>query len=85
MMEVVGLLEVQGLGEELCQEVHAMEVLPAGSPVSLPGPEVTESPEGGPEGGPEGDHCYARSSTQAPEHRQSSHNPGQPVQVNSCL
>ena len=81
MMEVVGLLEVQGLGEELCQEVHALEVLPAGSPVSLPGPEVTESPEGG----PEGDHCYARSSTQAPEHRQSSHNPGQPVQVKQLL
>ena len=81
-MKEVGLLEVQGPGEELCQEGHdevmsALEVLPAGSPVSLPGLEVAESPEG--------DHCYALSCTLAPEQHQSSHNPGRPVQVNSCL
>ena len=80
--DVVGLLEVQGAGEELCQGpcaevVSALEVLPAGSPVSLPGLEVTESPVG--------DHCYALSCTLAPEQQQSSHNPGRPVQVNSCL
>ena len=78
MMEEVGILEVQGPGEELCQVAHAevvsaMEVLPAGSPVSLSGLEVTVSPEG--------DHCYALSSALAPEQRQSSNNPGQPVQV----
>ena len=80
--EDIGLLEVQGPGEELCQGpcaevVSALEVLPAGSPVSLPGLEVTESPVG--------DHCYALSCTLAPEQQQSSHNPGRPVQVNSCL
>ena len=80
--EEMGLLEVQVHVEELClgalpQVDSSLEVLPARSPLSLPGLEETASPVG--------DHCYALSGTLAPEQLPSSHNPGQPVQVNSCL
>ena len=78
--EEMGLLEVQVHVEELClgavPEVDSsLEVLPARSPLSLPGLEETASPVG--------DHCYALSGNLAPE--PSSHNPSRPVQVNSGL
>ena len=84
-VEEAGSMEVQGAEEELCLETGAMvesslEVLPAGSPQSLPGLEVTAAPVAV---SPESDHCYALSGSQAPEHRPSSHSSGQPVQVNS--
>ena len=80
-VEEADLLEVHGPQEELCLETPAEVdsspvVLPA---QSLPGLEVEEAPEGE----TEGDHCYAMSSTQAPEQRPSTLNPSQPTQVNS--
>ena len=81
-------LEVDSLEVQEPNEAHAdvdslLEVLTAESPQPLAGLslEVKEVLVGG----PEGEHCYARSSSLAPEHRPSSHNPAQPAQVNSGL
>ena len=84
----VDSLEVDSLEVQEPNEAHAdvdslLEVLTAESPQPLAGLslEVKEVLVGR----PEEEHCYARSSSLAPEHRPSSHNPAQPAQVNSGL